>query len=129
MEKNRLYVLIGTLIIFQFALLLKVNRLGSETEYTKNQMNNLNNNLRNDINAIYSNVDDMLNRKESLIEISTTEVGTVNRDNLMVPITFTLTPKEVSENTMVNLEFNGEVFPMNKSGTSFTTTVERGIFF
>ncbi len=69
MEKNRLYVLIGTLIIFQFALLLKVNRLGSETEYTKNQMNNLNNNLRNDINAIYSNVDDMLNRKESLIEI------------------------------------------------------------
>ncbi len=47
----------------------------------------------------------------------------------MVPITFTLTPKEVSENTMVNLEFNGEVFPMNKSGTSFTTTVERGIFF
>ena len=79
MKKNGLYVLIGALIISQFTLLLKINRLESEAEYAKSQMNNLSNNLRNDINAIYSNVDDMLNRKESLIEFSTTEIGTVNR--------------------------------------------------
>ncbi|NLY47222.1 MAG: hypothetical protein GX053_14720 [Tissierella sp.] len=128
MKKNGLYVVIGALVVSQFILLLKINRLENQTEYTKNQMHNLSDNLRNDINAIYSNVDDMLNRKESLIEFSTVEIGTVNRDNLTVPITFTLTPKEVSEDTMVNLDFNGELFPMNKSGTSFTTTVDRNIF-
>lgn len=128
MKKNGLYVLIGALIISQFNLLLKINRLESQTEYTKSQMNNLSNEIRNDINAIYSNVDDMLNKKESLIEISTTELGTINRDNLTVPITFTLTPKEVSANTTVNLDFNGELFPMDKMGTSFTTTVDRSIF-
>lgn len=128
MKKNGLYVLIGALIISQFILLLKINRLESQTEYTKIQMNNLSNEIRNDMNAIYSNVDDMLNKKESLIEISTTEVGSVNRDNLTVPITFTLTPKEVSANTTVNLDFNGELFPMDKMGTSFTTTVDRSIF-
>ncbi|MDR7855374.1 hypothetical protein [Tissierella sp.] len=128
MKRNGIYILIGALVLSQFSLLLRINRLESQTEYTKNQINNLSNDLRNDMNAIYSNVDDMLNRKESLIEISTTEIGTVNRDNLTVPITFTLTPKEVSENTMVSLDFNGELLPMNKAGTSFTTTVDRSIF-
>ena len=128
LKKIRLYVLIGALMISQFTLLLKINRLESQTEYAKNQMNNLSNNLTNDMNAIYSNVEEMLNRKESLIEVSKTEIGIVNRDNLTVPVTFTLTPKEVSENTMMDLEFNGELFPMDKTGTSFTTTVDRSIF-
>lgn len=128
LKKNRLYVLIAALVIFQLVLLLKINRLESQMEYTKNQMNNLSSDIRNDMNAIYSNVDDMLNRKESLIEISTTEIGAVNRDNLTVPITFTLTPKEVGENTMVNLDFNGELFKMDKMGTSFTATMDRSIF-
>lgn len=128
MKKNGLYVLIGALIISQFILLLKINRLESQTEYTKSQMNNLSDEIRNDMNTIYSNVDDMLNKKESLIEISTTEVGSVNSDNLTVPITFTLTPKEVSANTTVSLDFNGELFSMDKMGTSFTTTVDRSIF-
>ncbi len=46
LKKNGLYVLIGALIISQFTLLLKINRLESETEYTKNQMDNLSNSLR-----------------------------------------------------------------------------------
>ena len=128
LKKNGLYVLIVALVISQFILLLKINRLESQTEYTKNQIINLSNDIRNDMNSIYSNVDDMLNRKESLIEISTTEIGSVNRDNLTVPIIFTLTPKEVGKNTMVNLDFNGELLPMDRMGTSFTATVDRSIF-
>ena len=128
MKKNGLYVLIVALVISQFILLLKINRLESQTEYTKNQIINLSNDIKNDMNSIYSNVDDMLNRKESLIEISTTEIGSVNRDNLTVPIIFTLTPKEVGKNTMVNLDFNGELLPMDRMGTSFTATVDRSIF-
>ncbi|MDR7870776.1 MAG: hypothetical protein RIN55_07965 [Tissierellaceae bacterium] len=128
MKKNGLYLLIAILMISQFTLILKINRIESETEYTKHQMNNLSNEIRNDMNAIYSNVDDMLNRKESLIEISTTDIGTVNGDSLTVPITFNLIPKEVSENTIVNLEFDGKLFPMDKTDTSFTATVHRSIF-
>lgn len=53
------------------------------------------------MNSIYSNVDDMLKREESLVEIINIEMGTVNKNNLTVPINFILTPKEVSENTIV----------------------------
>lgn len=128
LKKKGLYILIAVLTVSQFISILKINNLQRQIEYTSNQMNNLDNNIRNDMNSIYNNVDDMLNRKASLIETSTIEIGTINLDSLTVPITFNLTPKEVSEYTIVTLDFNGELFPMNKNDTTFSITVSRSIF-
>lgn len=81
-----------------------------------------------DMNAVYSNVDDMLKKKVSLIESASTKIGAPNADDLTVPITFTLTPKEVSEHTAVSLDLNGELFPMEKNGTTFLVTIVRHVF-
>jgi hypothetical protein len=91
-------------------------------------MNYLSNSITSNIDTIYSNVDEMLKQKASLIESATTEIGILNVDELTVPVTFTLIPKEVSEHPAVSLDFNGELFPMEKNGTTFFATVSCNVF-
>lgn len=91
-------------------------------------MNNLSNSIRSNMDAIYFNVDEMLKKKASLIESATTKIGMLNVDEFTVPVTFVLTPKEVSEHTAVSLDFDGELFPMEKNGTTFVATVSRNVF-
>ena len=128
MDKNRSHILVIILIIFQIVLISKVNNLQRQIEGTNVGMNNLSSRIANDMNAIYSNVNEMLRQKASLIESAVAEIGKVDTDEFTVPITFTLTPKEVSENTAISLDFDGELFPMDKNDTTFVTTVSRNIF-
>ncbi|HWQ80533.1 MAG TPA: hypothetical protein VN381_17030 [Anaerovoracaceae bacterium] len=128
MKKNISHILIAILIVLQAASILKINNLQRQIESTNAEMNHFNNSIRSDMNAVYSNVDEMLNQKASLIESAATEIGTLNADDLTVPVTFTLTPKEVSEYTAVSLDFDGELFPMEKNGTTFFATVSRNVF-
>lgn len=128
MNKNRSRILVIILIIFQVVLILKINNLQRQIGGTNAEMNNLSNRIGNDMNTIYSNVNEMLRQKASLIESAAAEIGKVDTDEFTVPITFTLTPKEVGENTAVSLDFDGELFPMDKNGTTFVTTVSRNIF-
>lgn len=128
MDKNRSHILIIILIISQVILISKISNLQKQVEGTNAGMNNLSNRIGNDMNAIYSNVNEMLRQKASIIESAVAEIGKVDTDEFTVPITFTLTPKEVSENTAVSLDFDGELFPMDKNDTTFVTTVSRNIF-
>lgn len=128
MKKNVLYIVIAVLVVMQMVSLAKINNLQNQLNNVKSEIYNQGNNTKNEINAIYSNVDEMLKREVSLIEIASTELGTLDISSLTVPITYSITPKEVSENTAVSLEFDGELIPMNKNGTTFTTTVSHDIF-
>lgn len=128
MKKNIMHILIAILIISQGISILKINNLQRQIESTNIQMNDLSNRIRSDMDAIYSNIDEMLKQKVSLIESAATEIGVINVDEFTVPVTFTLTPKEVSEHTAVSLDFDGELFLMEKNGTTFAATVSRNIF-
>lgn len=128
MKKRTLYILIIILIISQLVSIIKINDLQRQVENTYIKMDNLNQSIRNEMSGIYSNVNNMLNQEASLIESGTTKIGTPNKDDLTVPITFTLIPKEVSKDTAVSLDFNGEVFPMEKDGTIFSATISLDIF-
>lgn len=128
MKKNILHLLIVILIVSQVASILKINSLQRQIESANTKMNNLSNSIRSNMDAIYSNVDEMLKKKASLIESATTKIGMLNVDEFTVPVTFVLTPKEVSEHTAVSLDFDGELFPMEKNGTTFVATVSRNVF-
>lgn len=128
MRKNALNILIVVLIIFQIASISKINNLQREIQNVNIGMDNLNISVMSDINNIYSNVEQILKREASLIADANAEIGTLDADELMVAIKFTLTPKEVSEQTIVSLDFQGELFPMEKTGTAFSTTVSRHVF-
>ena len=128
MKKINFYYLLIGFIILQFISILKIDNLKGEISYLNNRISSLEDNLQNQINSIYSNVDEIINRKASLIETSEIEIGQVNSRDLTLPITLRVTPKEVSENTKVSLELDGELSPMDKKDTSFSVTIIQSIF-
>lgn len=128
MKKKTVHTLITILTISQLISIIKINKLERKIESIDGGIHNLNNTIRNDMDNIYYNIDNILSEKASLIESATSEIGTFNVDEFTVPITFTLTPKEVSEYTAVSLEFQGEVFPMEKNNTTFSATISFDIF-
>lgn len=128
MKKNNSFTLIILFIVIQVMLYFKVTGLESELERTSRYISSLEDTLSNRINLIYSNIDEKLNEQASNIEHIETTIGTPNVDNLTVPITYTIIPKEVSEKTAISLEFNEEVLAMERDGTSFSLTVVTEIF-
>lgn len=128
MKKNKTSIIIILLIIFQTISILKISDLKRQIQSVEYGMERLYDRLRNDVDQIYSNVDETLRKKASLVESASFEIGRVEGDELTVPITFSLTPKEVSHDTLVNLDFDGEIFPMEREGTKFTAVVSRDIF-
>lgn len=128
MKKNILPIIITALIIAQIVSIMKVSNLQSQIDNARDEISNLNNNTRGEISEIYANVDAMLKKEVSLIEMASTKLGALDIDNLTAPVVFSITPKEVSENTAVSLEIEGELIPMNRNGTTFSTTVSRDIF-
>lgn len=128
MKKNALNILIVVLIIFQIVSILKINNLQGEIQNINMGMNNLSGNMRNDINNISSNIEETLKKEAGLITDAGAEIGVPDMDKLTVPIKFTLTPKEISEQTAVSLDFQGELFPMEKTGITFSVTVSRDVF-
>jgi len=127
-KKRVLPILIAALIIAQAVSLMKINDLQSQINNARFTIDNMSNNIRNEINDIYANVDEMLKREVSLIEIASTELGELDVDSLTATVTFSLTPKEVSEYTAIYLDIGGELIPMDRIGTNFTATVSHDIF-
>ncbi|MEL7657934.1 MAG: hypothetical protein AAGU75_18730 [Bacillota bacterium] len=124
MKKNILPIIIATFIIAQTVSIMKVSNLQSQIDNARTEINN----MSNEISTIYANVDTMLKKEMSLIETASTKLGALDTDNLTAPVVFSITPKEVSGNTAVSLEIDGELIPMNRSGTTFSATVSRDIF-
>lgn len=128
MKRHIVQILLLLLILSTILSFSKINNLQRQLESFHAEVNDLRNSAQEDINTIYANVDEMLKQKASLIESATTDIGAVNVEEVTVPITFTLTPKEVSESTTVTLNFTEESFPMERNGDTFFTTVSRGVF-
>ncbi|WP_212633459.1 hypothetical protein [Sedimentibacter saalensis] len=83
----------------------------------------------NEISNIYSNINSILDKQGSLLDSYEIEFGdSLDKDNLTVPVKFTVVPKEYSEGLTVNIQLNDESFILNKKGTSFEATVDIDIF-
>lgn len=126
--KKLLPVAVAILILAQIAALWQIKHLQNQLDQTIAAMNNLQNSLSHEINSIYTNVDALLQEEASLLTSAAKEIGALNAADLTVPVTFTLTPKEVREATTVSLNFADRLFPMAKNGTTFTATVSCDIF-
>lgn len=128
MKKNAPHILIGILVIAQIWAVFKIGSLQEQISIARNEIGQLHNNTRMEIDSIYSNVDERLKQQASLIEKASVEIGAIDTGGLTAPITFSLTPKEVGAHTAVSLDMDGTLFPMDKSGTSFSVTIPCGLF-
>ena len=128
MKKNIAYGVIILLVLLQSISFFQIESLRRQTNNSQNSINNLNNRIQNDMNIIYANVGEMLRREAAIIENASVELESSTVDGQAIPLTYTLTPKVVSADTTVSLGFDGELFPMERDGTTFTVTVFRDIF-
>ncbi|WP_326909809.1 hypothetical protein [Sedimentibacter sp. MB31-C6] len=125
MKKNYLYIIIAALILFNIYTLNKVSNIDRNIQQIFNQQNN----LSNEINNIYSNVDEKLKKQASMFDSYDVTFGDeLNADNLTVPVKISVTPKENSENLTAELLINNERHSMIKNKTTFITQVNAYVF-
>ncbi len=98
-------------IILVIALIVGfVQFKGFKTE-TENRFNNLShqyNNLNNNINSIYNNVDEKLEEEASLVTSFNYEYGKLDAENRLVPVSVKITPKTLTDKTVLTLDFGSE---------------------
>jgi hypothetical protein len=122
MKKQISYFLIAALIILQIYSLAMINSLQRRIDNNNNTIYSVENQLSNQINAIYQNVDVQLKAQASLINSSAIALGKLDVDTLTVPITFTVEPKTVTETMLVSLDINGDIVELEKSGLQYSAT-------
>ncbi|NLM72451.1 MAG: hypothetical protein GX184_00220 [Clostridiaceae bacterium] len=128
MKKNISTVLIVFLLITQVILLIKISSLENSLEHHLDSLKWAQENINSSIDSVYSHVNNVFEKKESLLEHAEFKIGAPDKENLTIPITYTVIPKEVGSKTSVSLELNGEIHTMERNGTSFTVTVFEDIF-
>ena len=131
MKKNTQYIIIAVLIILQVISCLQINSMRTRMDQLTNDISAVRSNVNNVISgldSLYSNIDEKLEEQASPIEDVEIEIGLINKENLTVPITYTVIPKEVSDNTSISLVFDKETKTMQRSGSSFNLTVPADIF-
>lgn len=129
MKKDYLYIAIVALILFNVYTINKVSNIESSMNRNIQQISNEQNNLRNEINNIYSNVDEKLKKQASLLDSYDITFGNeLNTDNLTVPVDISVTPKVNVESLTAVLMINDERHVMIKNGMTFTVAANAYVF-
>jgi len=128
MKKDTSSALVAILIVTQVLSYFKISNLEREIEEIKNYTMSAHDTVNSSINSLYFNMEEKLDKQASYIEHIETTIGTPNGEDLTVPITYTIIPKEVTDNTFLSLDFNGEVLKMDRDGTTFSLTLVSEIF-
>lgn len=81
----------------------RINTLSTQVNDLRSQLYNVQNNLSNQIAGISNNVSDILERESSLISQYSYEVKHVDLKKQECTIAFSLLPKTISEDTIVNI--------------------------
>ena len=81
----------------------RINSLSMQVNDLRSQLYNVQNNLSNQIAGISNNVSDILERESSLISQYSYEVKSVDLKKQECTLAFSLLPKTISENTIVNI--------------------------
>ena len=122
-KKYSLHILITVLILLQIFSAVRIGNLQSQIENLRNDSMHLHNTIRGDINSGLFNMGELLRQEASLIAFASVEIGAPNIGELTVPVKFSLTPREVGENTAISLHIGEEAFELERQGTAFMTAL------
>ena len=123
-----LYIIILAMVIMLVFCFMRINSLSSEIEYLKDDYIREDNTLREQINSIYSNVDELLKKEASLLTEITFSLGELDTKTQKVPVTIQIVPKEISEDMQMKVELDGEQAEFVKNGDFYEATIPVGLF-
>lgn len=125
---NKLKYAVTLLIILQIFNLFKINGLNNELESLNINQGHSTEFIRDELSNIYNNLDNIIKQDLSLIQDAEVEIGELDKENLKVDLLYKLTPKEVRDNTKLFLVFGEESIEMDRLGNSFSKSVKQNIF-
>ena len=127
-KKNLPSIVIVVLVIALAVCFAKIHALESEVDVLRGDLASEISMLRDDVNSIYNNVDEMLEAEASLLSSWDAEYGEVDLENHTVDMRVTLVPKLISENMKLQVSINGRSADLIKSGNDFTGVIPVDLF-
>ena len=127
-KSNIPMLIIVVLVIALVVSFVKISSLESEINQVRSDYSFEVSNLRNEINAIYDNVDEMLEKQASLLSGSEYEYGALNVQDHTVNVHLTIIPKLISENMSVSVSSPSGSFELVKTAEGFSGDVQVPLF-
>lgn len=128
MKRDYRNIIIAALILFNIFTFTKINSIERNFDNNIQYLNRGQDDLRRDMGNIYANVDEKLKKQASILDSYEITFGDELREDLTVPVSITLTPKENTENLTAELLINDERYSMLKTGTRFRASINAYIF-
>lgn len=110
---------------------IKISELTNEISNLKGQIaywQTEGNNIRNEINSIYNNVDERLKQEASLISSVTYDLGKFNSTTHQAEILLKVVPKNITDEMTLSVRIGDETADFSRNGNEFTATLKAGIF-
>jgi hypothetical protein len=123
-EKTLLIIFIALVAVFGISLNSKVE---SRINNLSNQVGSLSANVSSQnqqINGLYSQIEDLLKKQGSIIDSYDITYGTFNSDDMTYEVSLIVTPKESKESTTAAFNLGDLRSDMSRSGTSFSATIK-----
>ena len=124
-------IAVVALVVLLIVSFFKIAELSDAVENLQRENASLTNGiqaLRDDIQAIYDNVDTKLKEQASLVSGVDFEIGDISDDMKSVELALTIVPKLVSDDMEVTVSVDGETVPLTRNGSEFTGSVAVGLF-
>lgn len=128
MKSKTIAVFIGITLLLNLILLSYTMTLEKNISSLQNNLSGQINQLRMDILNISGNVSSTLEEQASILDSAEWSYGKINVQNLMVPFSASVIPKEADTDTTAILTANGQSVPMVRSGMSFNAEISVGLF-
>ena len=130
MEKKikSLQACVVILTIALCACVYKINALESDLKNLDYSWERQNQQIINQVQSIYHNVDEKLREEASLLSLVEAEYGEFNLEDHTIDVTVKLVPKLISDDMKVRVSINGHNTELSRTGNNFVGTIPVDIY-
>lgn len=125
-------ILFGIILILILGIeCIVIGNLSQKISYLEGEISSLYTQggyIRSEINSIYDNVEEKLNRDASLITSVEYELGPFNSATQKIEVKFTVVPKNPMNEMVLSVSMGEEIAEFSRKESVFTATLNVGIF-
>lgn len=124
-----LLVLVAVMLLVQVKIVGDLQELQGQVQMQTMGPDSVRNMLSAELSGMQYRLEESMKQQASALSSFQWETGKLNADNLSVPLIVSVTPKEVSGDTRVQVQIpDGESVVLEKNGVTYTGTVRVGLF-
>ena len=130
MEKKikSLQACVVILTIALCACIYKINALESDLKNLDYSWERQNQQILNQVQSIYQNVDEKLREEASLLSSVAAEYGDIDLENHTIDVTLKIVPKLISDDLNIQISMNGRKAELSRDGNYFIGTIPVDIY-